>query len=77
MFGLSKCEKQEKSNRFIENLKYKNDDYLLTAYSALDMDSMCGSSNGFIDIERRAIEDELEKRGYVDSYNYKGVGKCY
>lgn len=65
LFGIRRRQ-EERHDRFMKELSNQSDEYLLQAWSALDMDSICETSNKYTLSEFRAVEEELTKRGYAN-----------
>lgn len=57
---------EEKHNKFIAELQNQSDEYLFNAWSSLDMDLMEGAGNKYTQLKYNAVEEKLNKRGYVN-----------
>jgi len=68
IFGFKKRRKQ-RHEEFINTLSNQSDEYLIDAWMCLDSDSK-ESSDEYTRPELRAVEKELDKRGYVDDMGY-------
>lgn len=65
LFGFKKRRKQRHED-FMACIPHQTDDFLVTAWCDFDMREMEGTEDEYVRAERRAVEDELDKRGYVD-----------
>ena len=54
----------------MRTLKSKSDEYLIQGYCALDSECLLGIDREYSSIKLYAIEEELDKRGYVDEYGH-------
>lgn len=68
LFGF-KRRRKEKHEEFMKILSSQSDEYLIDAWMCLDSDKM-EDSDEYTRPELRAVEKELDKRGYVDDMGY-------
>lgn len=67
LFGI-KRRRAERHDRFLSELPMQTDEYLFTAWSDMDMSSILGTGSQYTAKELRAVESELERRGYTNDY---------